>query len=219
MCTEIYYFSGTGNSLFVARELSRKLIGSKLIPLVSLLDSPRIEISADTVGFVFPLHGLTLPVPVRLFLKRARFASPGYTFAVATRGGTRCFAFSKIESLMKGARKRLDAGFILTMLNNDPKFEQYDVPGNEEIDEVRVRTVDRAATIAERVAMTERAFDVDNDYIDFPWSKPVNFLMERLVLFGMFMVEHGNVNGYFRADSTCKGCSTCSQWYVHRARS
>jgi len=43
MSTEIYYFSGTGNSLFIARELQRRLPGSELIPIVSLLDSESIH--------------------------------------------------------------------------------------------------------------------------------------------------------------------------------
>ena len=34
MSTEIYYFSGTGNSLFIAKELQKRLPDSMLIPIV-----------------------------------------------------------------------------------------------------------------------------------------------------------------------------------------
>jgi flavodoxin len=37
MSTAIYYFSGTGNSLHVARELQQRLPESRLIPIVRLL--------------------------------------------------------------------------------------------------------------------------------------------------------------------------------------
>ena len=37
MNTEIYYFSGTGNSLFVAKELQKRLTDSNLIPIIGLL--------------------------------------------------------------------------------------------------------------------------------------------------------------------------------------
>jgi flavodoxin len=37
MGTEIYYFSGTGNSLYVARELQKRVPEAELIPIVSLL--------------------------------------------------------------------------------------------------------------------------------------------------------------------------------------
>jgi flavodoxin len=54
MSTEIYYFSGTGNSLHVAKELQKRLPGSKLIPIVSFLDNDVVIIKGETVGFVFP---------------------------------------------------------------------------------------------------------------------------------------------------------------------
>jgi len=61
MSTEIYYFSGTGNTFYVVRELQKRIIDSKLIPIVSLLKQEIIEIHGETVGFVFPLHGMTVP--------------------------------------------------------------------------------------------------------------------------------------------------------------
>ena len=37
MHTEIYYFSGTGNSLYMAKELQNRLPHSTLIPMASLM--------------------------------------------------------------------------------------------------------------------------------------------------------------------------------------
>ena len=56
MSTEIYYFSGTGNSLHVARELQKRIPETNLIPIVSLLNNNVIETNGETVGFVFPIH-------------------------------------------------------------------------------------------------------------------------------------------------------------------
>lgn len=54
---EIYYFTGSGNSLHVAKELQGRIPGSDLIPIVSLLNKDTIETKAETVGFIFPIHG------------------------------------------------------------------------------------------------------------------------------------------------------------------
>ncbi len=54
MSTEIYYFSGTGNSLHVAKELQQRLPAAALTPIVRLLPQDTIRAGADTVGFVFP---------------------------------------------------------------------------------------------------------------------------------------------------------------------
>ncbi|MCG2821841.1 MAG: EFR1 family ferrodoxin, partial [Candidatus Atribacteria bacterium] len=136
MCTEIYYFSGTGNSLHVAKELQKRIPKANIIPIVSLLNKDVIKTKAETVGFVFPLHGMTVPIPVKIFLKKLELKSVNYIFAIATRGGTKCFAFNKINQILKRNRKCLDSTFILTMINNDPKFEVYEIPTSESISKV-----------------------------------------------------------------------------------
>jgi len=70
MSTEIYYFSGTGNSLYVAKELQKRISETKLIPIVSLLNIDVIKTNAETVGFVFPVHALTIPIAVKRFIKK-----------------------------------------------------------------------------------------------------------------------------------------------------
>ena len=67
MSTDICTFSGTGNSLHVARELQRRLTNPNLVPIVRLLRQETIETGADTVGLVvapaiapalMPINGL-----------------------------------------------------------------------------------------------------------------------------------------------------------------
>jgi len=50
MSTEIYYFSGTGNSFYAAKELQKRIIDSKLIPIVSLLKQEIIEVQKRNRG-------------------------------------------------------------------------------------------------------------------------------------------------------------------------
>ncbi|MEL7604114.1 MAG: ferredoxin, partial [Bacillota bacterium] len=84
MPTEIYYFSGTGNSLFAARALQQRLPGAVLIPIASLIGQKRVTAPASVVGFVFPVHALTIPVIVKRSIKKTDFSSAQYIFAVAT---------------------------------------------------------------------------------------------------------------------------------------
>ena len=104
---EIYYFSGTGNSLHVAKDLQKRIPETNLIPIVSLLNKDSVKSNGETVGFVFPIHGMTIPIPVKTFLKKLNLQSAHYIFAIATRGGTKCFAFSKIDDLLKKKGKSL----------------------------------------------------------------------------------------------------------------
>lgn len=65
--------------------------------------------------------------------------SVNYLFTIATRGGKKCFAFNKINQLLKRNRKGLYSTFILTMTSNDPKFEDYEIPTGESISKVELK--------------------------------------------------------------------------------
>ena len=101
MSTEIYYFSGTGNSLYVARELQKRIPDSSLMPIVSLLHNDVICTNGDSVGIVFPVHALTISIAVKKFLRKADMKSADYIFAIATRVGTIFRGFEKMDELLK----------------------------------------------------------------------------------------------------------------------
>lgn len=75
---ELYYFSGTGNSLFVAKELRKKIPDSVIIPIVNLLDRDIIQTDAKTIGVIFPCHALTIPIVIKRFLKKINLQSSEY---------------------------------------------------------------------------------------------------------------------------------------------
>jgi hypothetical protein len=70
MSTESYYFSGTGNSLHVARELQKRIPETNLVPIVSLVNKDSFETHAETVGLVFPQYAGTMPKAVARILKK-----------------------------------------------------------------------------------------------------------------------------------------------------
>ncbi|MBN1584290.1 MAG: EFR1 family ferrodoxin [Anaerolineae bacterium] len=89
MSTEIYYFSGTGNSLHVARELQKRIPEARLVPIVALVDRKSVIAHGETVGFVFPHYASTLPKVVHRFIEKLDLESARCLFAIATRGGFR----------------------------------------------------------------------------------------------------------------------------------
>ena len=70
MKTIIFYYSATGNSLYVARFLQEKLTETELRSIPEELAEGRFDARADSIGFVFPLHYLSLPLQVEEFLER-----------------------------------------------------------------------------------------------------------------------------------------------------
>lgn len=212
MSTEIYYFSGTGNSLYVAKELRQRIPDSNLIPIVSLLHEDIIKTNGKSVGIVFPVHALTIPIPVKKFLEKTDMRSAEYIFAVATRLGISFKGFNEMEKLLKKKKERLDAYFTLNMYSNDVKDKQYKSPTEDDI--LRKETVaqKRLDSIQRIILNKEISKEADCDYlIDLPYNRPLNYLLEKSVVSCMALSEHiGGVN-YFCSDSKCQGCGICEK--------
>ena len=65
----VLYFSATGNSLYVARELAGEHGETLSIP--QLMRKGQFEIEADEIGLVYPVYGHMPPYMVRQFIKKA----------------------------------------------------------------------------------------------------------------------------------------------------
>jgi ferredoxin len=208
---EIYYFSGTGNSLYVAKELQKQIPDSSLKPIASHLKKDVITVKGETVGFIFPIHGMTLPIPVKNFIKKADLRTAKYIFAAATRGGTKCFAFDAIEKMLKRKGKKLNSYFVMNMASNDPKLESFVIPTKKEIMRIKSEIQNRLKSIKKTVTNKEDYQEKDTNYVSFPFIKPISFLLERLVLLGMKYAECNGGKDYFYTDSKCTGCGACQK--------
>lgn len=211
MGTEIYYFSGTGNSLHVARGLKKQIPESKLIPMVSLLNRDVAKTCEETVGFVFPIHGMTVPIPVKKFIKKLDLRSAGYIFGVATRGGTKHRAFTEIEKILRTKVKNFDSYFTLNMISNDPKLKTWHQVTEEEITELESELQNKLESIGKIIVNKEVNRKADTEGVTFQYITPVNFLLERLVPLAVFFAELEGLKDYFYSDSKCRGCGTCEK--------
>jgi len=54
MKTTIYYFTGTGNSLWITCELAKKLGNTQLVPMTDTTDVSYQQ--SDCCGFIFPVY-------------------------------------------------------------------------------------------------------------------------------------------------------------------
>jgi len=161
---EIYYFSGTGNSLHVAKELEKRIPEANLIPIASLLNKDVIETNGETVWFVFPIYLKAIPVPVKKFIKKLDLKSAKYIFALATRSGSPHRAFIDIEKILKKRGKRLYSYFTLNMGNNALVRN----PPKEEIAELESVVQDRLDSIQQSIIHKEKSIEkrwVDRSYM------------------------------------------------------
>lgn len=76
----VFYFTATGNSLFVARQLT-----DTPLSIPQELKKSGLTYEADEIGFVFPDYAASAPMIVREFLEKAQLKA-SYMFSVITFG-------------------------------------------------------------------------------------------------------------------------------------
>lgn len=191
----VYYFSGTGNSRWVAERLA-EAAEDRLCDMAACLRGQRIPPAVsgtETAGFVFPIHGWYAPERVRAFLSAWRMPHTNYRYAVCTCGDDVGRGMSRLSKHFP-----LDAAWSVTMPNTYiPMFSlDSDALCRQKIAEARTRI----AGIARSVQRRERVWDVHEGSV--PWLKTyiANPLFVRFIIRSKgFHVEEG-----------CTGCGVCA---------
>ncbi len=117
----VLYFTGTGNSLYIARQLAGAEGETLSIP--QLMRRQQFDIEADEIGIVYPIYGHMPPNMVRHFVQKARLCA-GYTFAVLTYGNRKCNAVEIWDGIARAAGNPFDyIGTIVMVDNWLPNFD------------------------------------------------------------------------------------------------
>ncbi len=117
MSTQLFYFSGTGNSLQMARDIALNLDNTELVSIPSV-SAEFIDIKADTVGFLFPVYAWGVPRIIMDFVSRLKFKGDEYVFAIVTCGGQPAGTLPQLAGLLKGRGVELKAGFAVLQPSN-----------------------------------------------------------------------------------------------------
>lgn len=119
MKTIIYYYSATGNSLYTARFLAERLPEPELRSIPEELAIGRFEARADRIGFVFPLHYLSLPLQVEEFVERLSLKESPYLFAIATCGVPYWGRpFLDMDEILARKGRKLHSAWFLRLVSN-----------------------------------------------------------------------------------------------------
>lgn len=120
MKTVLYYFSGTGNTLMLARLLAKELGDSEIINIAGCNDStPAPE--ADAIGILYPVYACGLPKMMCGFVKNnLRINAGTYIFSLTNYA---CFggpaSLQQLKSILENKGGKLNAGFGIAMPSND----------------------------------------------------------------------------------------------------
>lgn len=200
----IFYFSGTGNSLYVAKNIGEKN-EEKLVSIASAVNS-NLEVyeytlkESEVVGFVYPIYAWAPPKMVFEFIKKLKLNNynNNYIFLAETFAGSSGSAVNMLKEALEKKNFKLNGWFSVVMPTN------YIVVGNGETKESQDKKLKEAEENLKHInnSIKER---IENSHLIKKeiFKKALTVIVNPL--FDKFAV---NTKKFYATDK-CNGCKLC----------
>lgn len=124
----IFYFTATGNSLYVAKQLDDICIS---IPQAL---KGNLNFTDDKIGIVCPIYGHEMPKMVKEFVRKATF-NTSYLYLVETYGHRHGGAIELAEKIFEEGKKHTDYSTTISLVDNF--LPSFDMNEEREFDKYR----------------------------------------------------------------------------------
>lgn len=191
----IFYFTGTGNSLFAAKRLQTG--GEQLINIADAMKRNEYDYevpSGENVGLVFPVYFYTVPAIIGDFVSKLNIKGAEYIYAIITCGGGISQAGSVLMKQL--AKKGLKLSYVKPLLMPDNSMLFYQIPpteaGRDRLDNAKRRLADLLNDIKARKELTISSGTFVSDMVGLGYKLC-------------------NKTAKFYADDSCVGCGLCEK--------
>lgn len=193
----IFYFSGTGNSKYVASCMSDKNLIN--IGEANKKKEYKYEVGGDeSVGFIFPVYYEGVPKPVLEFVRSMELSiEPTYVYCILTHGGGPGGTGTMLVKELSARNLTLHACFDVIMPSNYIMFSDL------KPEKVLKERLENAPKLVEKIKTS-----VDNrEHILPNWTA-----LDKLLTASMtFLCEKDMPVKKFYADGKCTGCGMCAK--------
>lgn len=108
----VFYFTGTGNSLYIAKQIENDPVS---IP--QIISGECLEFTSDSIGIVAPVYGHEVPSMVKSFLKKANFHTD-YFYMILTYGNRHGGAAELAKQLCEECEITISYINVILMIDN-----------------------------------------------------------------------------------------------------
>ena len=200
----IFYFSGTGNSLHVAKVIAsaqKQKLASVAVEYGNLEKVEYTFIKGEMLGFIFPVYAWAPPKMVIEFIKKMNIkGETPYTFSISTCGGTEGNTTHLVKKALAEKGLKLDSAFTLKMPSN--YIIGMDATSPEKEREILQAAEKRIAEINESLAQRLSA-----EYQLIKGDKPVIKTALVAPLFNTFALS----TKQFYVTDACTRCKLCEK--------
>ena len=230
MSTEIYYFTGTGNSLAVARDIAEKTKGT-LISIPSVVDKKSIKTDVDHIGVVFPAymaHLYGIPLIVERFIKQLENIDLKYIFAICTCGGYESVnaipSLKNLSKLIKSMNGKLSAEYSIRLPMNNLDYDHIPIPIDKNQVTILKKSKKKIEAIGQRIIKRKKGkYQIIKSLFNLLMT-PLYLILRKSYLIALkkYSKEPNDTNlKYFElmpltdksiyTDEKCTGCATCTK--------
>jgi ferredoxin len=198
--TKIYYFSGTGNSLWTAKRIAELLEGEITLRGIgaAAYQEPREPVEADTFVLVFPAYALGAPALVRRFVETMDIRAD-YCAALVTCGSHQGGALAEVSLAFRRAGRELDYARAIAGVEN--YIPLFGAPGGKTI----ARRTARQERDAEDAARAIRNRETRIDRVSAPSRAFFAFVA------GIFRWGLGFLYTWYKVSPACAACGVCAK--------
>ena len=200
----IFYFSGVGNSAWVARHLAERLqdnvlsVAEEINKGINYVAKP-----GEKVGFVFPVYGWEPPKIVLDFVGKIQMNCPDYLYFVCTCGDDVGKTTKVFESAIRAKGWKCNAGFSVTMPDTYVCLPGFDVDDKATLQLKMENATARVEYIAGELLKGVQMAKFDCYEGPLPYTKTY-------VLGGLFRAFLMSPKP-FKATDKCTACGLCAK--------
>lgn len=197
----LFYFSGTGNSLKVAKELSYKIQNCKVLPISKFINK-KIKTIYSRIGIIFPVYAYGPPLIVNKFIEQLNDnQKKSYIFSVITYKDDPGATFKVVNDILEENSLTLDAGFGFKMPGNHIGYYEIE---SLKIQNEKFNKLDEELPYIVSAIMDKQR----NNYNDFKFSDKV---IKSSIIYNLASRGFSkSCNDYYVTDK-CIGCGICKK--------
>lgn len=201
MDNTIYYFSGTGNSLFIAECIQDQLDNTELINITDMIGRDTIMVQSPMIGFVFPLYFYGLPRIIERMIEKMDMTGVTYCYIVITAMYPDGIGLAQIEDLLAKKGVAMHAGFYIQMPGN--YIVKHPVDSHE-----RKQVIIRNAK-----KKTDRLINIikEKKIVKDKESRFFNWVLRSKKSYTGWYDEVYGLDRYFYYTDACSGCGICEK--------
>lgn len=202
----IFYFSGTGNSLYVAKNIANKQ-GEKIISISKEMnlskESYHYELKEnENIIFIYPIYAWAPPKIVLDFIDKLKFKNykNNYITSIATCGENIGNTMNLLSKKLNSKGLKLKSGFSIAMPNN------YMIMGDVEPEETRLKKIEEANHILQNInniisSKQNDIFKIEKGPLPGFMTKIINPLFNKNAI---------NTKKFY-TNGKCTGCKICEK--------